>query len=66
MAKRRVLLSLSRDQIDNGMRKVMDSIAGVNLSIDERAAKGEEIAGNDDSVMKVRKLRMMLTVMANA
>lgn len=65
MAKQKVLLSLSNVQRVNAKEKIMEQIRTVNNAIDQRCAAGEEISPNDDSVMKVRKMRNMLSMLGS-
>lgn len=64
--KRRVLLSLSNTQKENAVASLLTQIQTVNSNIDKRCATGEEVPERDEAMMKVRKMRSMLAVIATA
>lgn len=61
-----VLLSLSTAQKENAIAKMIVQIQTVNGSIDNRCAQGEEVSDRDDAVIKVRKMRSMLAMIASS
>lgn len=63
--KRRVLLSLSREQVENGKKKMLENIQQLNNNIDLRCAQGEEVSPRDNTVLTVTKMRSMLSMMSN-
>lgn len=66
MAKQKIMLSLSRVQRDNGIKKMLDNITEMNARIDQRCAAGEEVSPKDPSIVSVQKMRSMLALMANS